>query len=324
MTTISVIIPCHNNSFSLQLVLLALINQSSPAEEIICVDDSSFPDELKWIKILCNKFKARFVQLPPNKTIFGRRSLARNYGSKLANGDVCLYLDGDMILGSDYLRTIRFLHSIDPNIMVKGVRYSLSEYDQAKGINHCLEAVKHNVKKQEIVQDIYRISFAENIDRVSSYSRSLLELSLYTQSKNVNLSRRIFLGNVISFAFTTLFGKYSSLFSDFSSECRWDYCASNNLSVRTAHVRRIGYWDEQFIGWGEEDMDFAYRLFAQGIMPVIPKDDSVYAYHLNHDIDMETNIYTLEQNANHFVKKIPIMRELRKNVYSRYGIEIPS
>lgn len=322
MTTISVIIPCHNNSFYLRLVLLALINQSSLAEEIICVDDSSSPDELKWIKNLCNKYKAQLIQLPPNKMIFGRRSLARNYGSRVAKGDVCLYLDGDMILGSDYIKTIRFLHSTNLNIMVKGVRYTLDKYDQDRGIRHCLETVKHNVKKQKVVHDIYRISPAKNINQALLGSSSPLLLPLHAQSRNAHVSRRMFLRNGTSFAFTALIGKYFGLYSNKSSEYRWDYCASNNLSVRTTHVKKIGYWDERFIGWGEEDMDFAYRLFAHGIEPVLPEAGSVYAYHLDHDIDMETNIYTLEQNANHFVRKNPIMRELRGNVYSKYGIEI--
>ena len=103
---------------------------------------------------------------------------------------------------------------------------------------------------------------------------------------------------------------------------RWDYCASNNLSVRRKHVLEVGCWDESFVGWGEEDIDFAYRLYMHGVLPVIPETGSIYAYHLDHEVDVEANSSSLERNARYFAEKFPVMKRLRKEVYDHYGVSI--
>jgi glycosyltransferase involved in cell wall biosynthesis len=319
MLTVSVIIPCHNNSHNLELIFLALNRQSSPAEEIICVDDSSTSSELKLMKQLCYKYGAKLVRLPENRINFGRRSQSRNYGTWLAAGDVCLYLDGDMVIGPDYLRRIRLLHSLDPNIMVKGARYTLNEHDQAKGISYCWEIVTQSQKRSVVVKDIYRTSTTQ-LAKVTSSTTQLLPLLPMLAKKA--MSRRVFIGIGTYLVLQAFLGSFPSLNPGISYSNRWDYCASNNLSVRKKHVQRVGYWDEDFVGWGEEDMDFAYRLFKDGISPVLPDNGTIYAYHLDHEVDNAMNAYTLEKNANHFLKKFPIMRLIRKDVYDNYNIKV--
>ena len=49
-----------------------------------------------------------------------------------------------------------------------------------------------------------------------------------------------------------------------SPTAHWHYAASNALSVERRYVEQIGGWDEGYHGWGEEDMDFAYRCTGRG------------------------------------------------------------
>lgn len=103
---------------------------------------------------------------------------------------------------------------------------------------------------------------------------------------------------------------------------RWEWCASNNLSVRMDHVVQIGYWDEDFVGWGEEDIEFSFRLYRSGGIPIHVMSDHALAYHLDHPIDHGLNRSTLEKNARHLLTKFPQIAENRIEAYARYGINI--
>ena len=101
---------------------------------------------------------------------------------------------------------------------------------------------------------------------------------------------------------------------------RWDYCASNNLSLPRQHVVDGGGWDETFVGWGEEDMDFAYRMSLRGLRPVLPVATQVRAFHLDHPVNNETNRASLLRNARYLLSKFPELRELRLPAYAAWGI----
>ncbi len=320
--SISVIIPCNNNAHFLEIVLQSLKNQSSPPEEIICIDDSSNSTEFNLIKKTCNHFGIRLLKLPKSRQGLGRRSKARNYGTRIAKGDICLYLDGDMLLGPDYIREIRYLHSIDEKIMIKGTRYNLSIREQSNGINYCIERLMGHEHAIKVQQDLYRVS--PQPAKTSNMNDRIFLSSVFfaDQLKYMRLSRKTFLFVMVNLLITRKGIDKIKLYSQIPYSSRWDYCASNNLSVRSKYVKEIGCWDENFIGWGEEDIDFAYRLYKIGVLPVIPESGPIYAYHLEHEIDNASNRLSLEMNARYFIKKFPIMQNYRKEVYAHYGIKL--
>jgi GT2 family glycosyltransferase len=99
----------------------------------------------------------------------------------------------------------------------------------------------------------------------------------------------------------------------------WYYAASNALSVERQHVERIGGWDEEYHGWGEEDMDFAYRLHRAGLGFIFPEPESLYAVHLDHDL-AEDWVESLERNASRFVAKYPEVYDVRVPAYRACGL----
>ena len=103
---------------------------------------------------------------------------------------------------------------------------------------------------------------------------------------------------------------------------RWEWCASNNLSVRREYVARIGYWDENFVGWGEEDIDFSFRLHKIGLTPILLVSNAAAAFHLEHDISHEANALALRRNAKYLLAKSPEIAPYREEAYGHYGITI--
>lgn len=57
----------------------------------------------------------------------------------------------------------------------------------------------------------------------------------------------------------------------------WHLLFSCNASVRVEHLRRIGGFDEEFLGWGLEDTDLGYRLRQAGL--AFAFSASAVAYH---------------------------------------------
>ena len=101
----------------------------------------------------------------------------------------------------------------------------------------------------------------------------------------------------------------------------WYLAASNALSVERCFVERIGGWDEEYHGWGEEDMDFAYRLHLAGLSFVFPEPRALYAVHLDH-APADGWAASLDRNARRFVRKFPEVYEVRLPAYQQCGIAL--
>ena len=103
---------------------------------------------------------------------------------------------------------------------------------------------------------------------------------------------------------------------------RWEWCASNNLSVRRRYAIEIGCWDQNFLGWGEEDIDFSFRLFRLGLTPMLLTGVNANCYHLDHYVDRRANQMTLKRNAAYLINKWPGIAEYRRAAYAQYQIDV--
>jgi glycosyltransferase involved in cell wall biosynthesis len=63
------------------------------------------------------------------------------------------------------------------------------------------------------------------------------------------------------------------------------------------------YFDESFRGWGNDDLEWGYRVCASGI-PIVLRPD-VYGLHLPHRRDATANSLTAKANADRFLRKWP-------------------
>lgn len=85
--------------------------------------------------------------------------------------------------------------------------------------------------------------------------------------------------------------------------CPWSLAYTCNFSI-TKHFLRGLRFDESFVGWGLEDIDFAYCLHQQGAHFMFSK--RICGYHLYHDRQFTMNRYlSWLQNLELFLKKHP-------------------
>jgi glycosyltransferase involved in cell wall biosynthesis len=85
------------------------------------------------------------------------------------------------------------------------------------------------------------------------------------------------------------------------SHFRWLGLATGNVSIARDDLLKAGGFDENFTGWGYEDIELGYRLFREQI-PFI-KDASIVNYHLVHGHGQGKNQEEF-RNIRYFIHKI--------------------
>jgi glycosyltransferase involved in cell wall biosynthesis len=99
----SVVLPTYNRPQLLERSLAALIDQnpSTPAYEIVVVDDGSRPETGETVRrIAGTDARVRYLRHDSNRG----RSATRNTGIRHARGDIVLLVDDDVVVDPGYLR----------------------------------------------------------------------------------------------------------------------------------------------------------------------------------------------------------------------------
>ena len=110
---ISIVIPVYNSSSTLKECLDSIFSSTFKDYEVIVVSGNSTDDSIKIAK----QFQIKIIELPENKG----PAVARNKGSQVAQGDIILFLDSDVIINKNSLSLI-----ID--------KFSLAEVNAIQGI----------------------------------------------------------------------------------------------------------------------------------------------------------------------------------------------
>ncbi len=98
---LSVIIPVHNAKSALEQCLHALAASSTPADQVIVVDDASSDGSAQVARDFC-----KVIAFPSHVGA----AAARNCGASAADGDVLVFLDADVAVHPDTLaRIVEFL-----------------------------------------------------------------------------------------------------------------------------------------------------------------------------------------------------------------------
>jgi glycosyltransferase involved in cell wall biosynthesis len=84
----------------------------------------------------------------------------------------------------------------------------------------------------------------------------------------------------------------------------WSMCWACNISVSRMHLVEIGGFDDSFVGWGGEDIDFAYRLYKQGLSFYV--NDKAFVIHLPHDNSMRSHTSN-QLNKRRIYRKDPVL-----------------
>jgi glycosyltransferase involved in cell wall biosynthesis len=95
------------------------------------------------------------------------------------------------------------------------------------------------------------------------------------------------------------YGKYTDDFHDLPAP--WVVYWGGNVSARTAQIRAVGGFDENFRSWGGEDLDLGYRLHRDGARFVLSRRAS--AIHLPHSKDGDANENSAGGNYAYMARK---------------------
>jgi len=127
----SVIIPTYNRSKLLRYTLDCLRKQrrSEKDFEIIIVDDGSTDDSLEAVRNFESDIRIRYIWKPDEGF---RAAEARNCGVKLAQGDVIIFIDSGVLVGSDFVQSHLSMHrqSLSP-LAVIGYVYGFGDLDRS-------------------------------------------------------------------------------------------------------------------------------------------------------------------------------------------------
>ena len=123
----SVIIATYNRGPDIEPTLLSVLEQTTPADEIIVVDDGSTDNTADWIQ-------AHFSQVRLVKKPNGGTSSARNFGARQAKNGVLVFLDHDDVLYPHALATLRELLKTFPEAVAAHCDHEYQ--DVQRGIHH--------------------------------------------------------------------------------------------------------------------------------------------------------------------------------------------
>lgn len=87
-----------------------------------------------------------------------------------------------------------------------------------------------------------------------------------------------------------------------SNPLKWLLFYTGNVSIERDDLVKVGFFDENFKGWGYEDLEIGYRLHKEGI-PFI-RDKKIVNYHLTHDISINNMHREALRNLRYFSKKV--------------------
>lgn len=115
---VSIIIPTYNRANDLCECLDSLIIQTTLPKEIIIVDDSNNDEINNLIQHRKNEFIGKRISLIYIKNHRDKSSaISRNIGTDNSTGDVILFLDGDVILDSEYITETLKVYNKYPNVL---------------------------------------------------------------------------------------------------------------------------------------------------------------------------------------------------------------
>ncbi|PYG89569.1 galactosyltransferase-like protein [Ruminiclostridium sufflavum DSM 19573] len=224
---VSVIIPTYNRSNILKYTLSSLVNQDFPSREyeVIVIDDGS-SDDTKEV-VYSYKDKLNIIYYFQEDKGF-RVALARNEGIKRAKGDVLIFIDTGIVVGNTFVR---------------------AHYDA-----HCENSYEKNTASNEkyaVIGYVYGFSYESE-----EYGETPKFIDFNRPNQMIqNLKQSDYYSDIREKVYFEIKDDLNSI------SVPWMLFYTNNVSVMKEELIKAGCFDEDFVRWGAEDVECAYRLF---------------------------------------------------------------
>ena len=283
---VSIIMPTYNKYHQLSLSLYGLSKQtfSNNDYEVILIDDCSTDKTPILLEETDVPFKLKYIRLKKNKG----RSFTRNIGIKHSDGEVLIFLDGEMLVTPKFIEN-HYRHHVEKlDLVVTGAMhyegvftYIFQEYNTNQWI--LLDNLAKNHFHYSMRYEKFKYSNDKNLNvPFQLITKDDIDTEIF---KALSFPNRYFLNSGVKH------------FENNLNEFKLPYIAflSGNVSVRKEQLDKVGYFDESFVGYGAEDWELGYRLFKNGLEFVL--DPLTVAYHQEHPISEKK---LKEQWSNHY------------------------
>lgn len=249
----SLIIPTYNKLPRLKLLLASLKAQTCSFEkfEVIIINDQSTDGTKEYLETLKTDFLVRVI----NKNHSGRAK-TRNAGLKLAQNEIIIFVDDDLILSPNFIENHLIRQSQNMSIVHgKIVNLSYLKFFEDPSYGELYSGIEMNeskiisLKKQCITE-------ADIVNRFDTKVAKNKKCTLYEKMIHI-------------------------LLTDYKGKADWIAFSGGNISVPQKWLQKIDGFDEQFgLEWGCEDLELGYRLFK--LQKPIEYLDNAVNYHIAH------------------------------------------
>ncbi|MBA9027403.1 glycosyltransferase family 2 protein [Peribacillus huizhouensis] len=292
---VSIIMPSFNKYEYVSLSLYCLLKQTFAFSEfeVILIDDCSHDQTPRIPQEFDPPFKFKYVRPSINQG----RSRARNLGIKLSEGEVIIFLDGEMLTEPDFIENHYKHHAHDKKLVVTGAMHY-------RGIYTFLTS---NLNRQQwehiddfVPRDPYFIFPYKEYKQ--NYQTSNTSFPLITK-KDIDENRYKDL-SFPNWYFTQVLTSGLNDFGMDLSSYKLPYIAflTGDVSVSKEQLDRVGYFDESFLGYGAEDWELGYRFYKDGARFIM--DPSTFCYHQEHPTS-SNNFPEAMDNLYKFMEKFP-------------------
>jgi len=257
---ISIIIPSYNSSKTILHTLRSIKYQKLTRKElglieIIVIDDGSTDNTRDIV--------AKFNKVLPIKYVYQNhlgRSYARNLGVSLAQGEIIIFLDSDVVLENNFIREHAIRHTYLDKITLVSFKENIYLSDKR---------LLQRIFKPDITNDF---RFKKEVKPEW--------LRMHRHVRNIEVRKVELL-------------KETNNFKDFGQDKVlgvWDLPSmfvTNAVSIRKRDFEAVGGFNLQFRGWGMEDTFLGACLIALGcfIIPVF----STGIFHIKHSPRSRSN-----------------------------------
>lgn len=102
--------------------------------------------------------------------------------------------------------------------------------------------------------------------------------------------------------------------------CPWYYVHGCNMAVPRALLEKAGGFDENFKGWGHEDVELGYRLYKEGARIIInSKLEALHQFHVPVNVNDKNMLAGIDENTAYFLRKHPqAINMSRKDVFELF------
>lgn len=251
---VSFIIPTYNKLSRLVLTMESLMRQTYPAKlmEVVLIDDGSTDGTDEYIRNQIFPFEFHYISQPN-----GGRSKARNCGIKMAQHELLIFIDDDMLLPPNFVRNhidIQMQQSYVTHGKIMNLPYMKFFQDPTRGIYYDKDTQRAtNILSEQCItlKDISERFYEKIVCRAKITAfEELVKLALFDNS-------------------------------DRYMPWHWIGFCGGNVCVPKQWIVEMEGFDELFgTCWGCEDLELGYRLHTFG-RPFMYAVDAV-AYHISH------------------------------------------